>query len=430
MMTRSFAAVVLVLAGCSADRKWTESSAALSTNTPASNIGYSYSPVTAPASGLTATNVQDAINQSTAVGYNAPAIAKQYTDQQIAAETAAFQQGNSTTLASARAYTDQQVAGEAAARQAADGAETNARLAADSAEAGARQAAIDAESGQRLLGDQSTLSSAGQYTDAQVAAAAGTTLASAKQYTDQQVAAVAGAASGANVAPFGYGSTQVGCSCQNGSCTGFCASNTGSNPDTTKRSAQIAYVSHLSFFDSDHVIVELCNSQSAGCYDIDVPAGIPVNQELAHPLAVDSMSVLCGGSCDHPFTYGVFGSYANSGARAADQMPFGTGSVQTECSCTGGVCVGFCDNNSPDGFLAMRAPAMLNLTSFSLRDDDGVLVDFCNSQTSSCFSVLVPAGQTINQQFDHPVQADTMSAQCLAGSCNGAPLTYSVAGYD
>jgi hypothetical protein len=450
----SFGSVVLLVAGCQGETDVAESSAAATGGTPASAIGYTYSSVAAPANGLTATNVQDGLNQCAAVGYTSLTSAKAYTDQKIAAETTAFQAADQATLGSAKAYTDQSVASEAtarqtadsseaAARQAADNAEAVARQGADAAETYARQAAIGIEASQRMLGDQSTLSSAIQYTDGHIASAASATLesanqyadgqaatalANAKQYTNQQVATVGTGAAGANFAPFGYGSTQVSCSCDHDVCTGFCNSYTGSNPDTTKRSAQIVNVTHVSFFDADRIIVELCNSQTSACYDFDVPANTPVNEELKHPLAVDSMSIASTGG--HELTYGVFGYTGTSGgAKPADQAPFGTGSSAIDCACNNGDCHGFCDQSAPDGHLAKRAPQMLNVTSFSLSDPDGLQVDFCNSQSNACYTVLVPPGQIVHQELEHPIVADTMSVFCLLGSCNNGLVTYSVAGY-
>jgi hypothetical protein len=149
--------MVLGLLGCAGDPNVGESAAAASATTPASNIGYAYAKVIAPPSGLTATNVQDALNQCAAVGYTSQTTAEAYTDSKIATEAAARAGGDTTTLQSAEAYTDEHVLAEATTR-------SNADI--------TLQANIDAESAARKQAVADTLVAASAYTDQHVMAEA------------------------------------------------------------------------------------------------------------------------------------------------------------------------------------------------------------------------------------------------------------------
>jgi hypothetical protein len=464
-------AMMMVLVGCGTDDGVADTTAAATSNTPAASIGYSYSKVAAPTGGLTATNVQDGINQCAAVGYYALATSESYTDGKIGTEAAARAAGDSAALASAEAYadqhaagalaaaesyTDQQVAGEAtartnavsaeaAARQAADGAESGARQAADSAEAAARQAADSAETAARQAAD-SAESAARQGADGLEASArqaadqveagarlaadnaeAGArqqgdqdTLAAAKAYTDQSTASTGAAP--VDQAPFGSGRTKLGCSCTNGVCSGFCGNNNNSGTLTL---AQPFAITSLSFVGPYAFIVQFCNSHTSACIWRYIPANTPVSEELRHPVAMDSMTLLCvsPGPCDQEMTYNVLGFFG-SGGQIADQTPFDTGSTSTACSCTHGVCTGFCSDDG-SGNVVKTAPQLLNLTSFSVYDADGMEVDFCNSKTNACFVAQIQPGVLYTHEFEHPFKVDTMTVLSTVTTT----FTYHAVGY-
>ena len=107
-------ALAFALSGCSDGSSGSDAYSAQTAarvTSPSENIGYSYNAVAAPSGGLTATNVQDGIDQSAAVAYGALTAA----DDALVQAKAHADAGDTSVLAQAAIYTD----GAAALAQAA-----------------------------------------------------------------------------------------------------------------------------------------------------------------------------------------------------------------------------------------------------------------------------------------------------------------------